>query len=77
MASTAQAQAPVRLHMTLPDRAENLSGSARRMCSCDGRTLNRLAVLHDYATASVKDTDLREALLRGVSETGVPKIEND
>jgi hypothetical protein len=33
--------------------------------------------LHDYAAATVEDTDLREALLRGISETGVPTIEND
>ena len=32
--------------------------------------------LHDYAAATVEDTDLREALLRGISETGVPTIEN-
>jgi hypothetical protein len=35
------------------------------VCSC----------LHDYAAATVEDTDLREALLRGISETGVPTIE--
>jgi hypothetical protein len=35
------------------------------VCSC----------LHDYAAAVVEDTDLREALLRGISETGVPTIE--
>ena len=33
--------------------------------------------LHDYAAASVDDPDLREALLRGISETGVPTIETD
>ena len=33
--------------------------------------------LHDYAAAVVEDTDLREALLRGISETGVPTIETD
>lgn len=33
--------------------------------------------LHDYAAASVQDNDLREALLRGISETGVPTIETD
>ena len=31
--------------------------------------------LHDYAAAMVEDADLREALLRGISETGVPTIE--
>ena len=33
--------------------------------------------LHDYAVAGVEDNDLREAVLRGISETGVPTIEND
>ena len=33
--------------------------------------------LHDYAAAAVEDRDLREALLRGISETGVPNIEVD
>ena len=32
--------------------------------------------LHDYAAATVDDLDLREALLRGISETGVPTIES-
>jgi len=31
--------------------------------------------LHDHAAATVEDADLREALLRGISETGVPMIE--
>jgi hypothetical protein len=33
--------------------------------------------LHDYAVATIEDSDLREALLRGISETGVPTIETD
>ena len=37
------------------------------VCSC----------LHDHAAAAVEDPDLREALLRGISETGVPTIETD
>jgi hypothetical protein len=32
--------------------------------------------LHDHAAAMVEDDDLREALLRGIGETGVPTIEN-
>lgn len=31
--------------------------------------------LHDHAIATVEDIDLREALLRGISERGVPTIE--
>ena len=37
------------------------------VCSC----------LHDYAAATIEDADLREALLRGISETGVPTIETE
>ena len=37
------------------------------VCSC----------LHDHAAAAVEDSDLRQALLRGISETGVPTIETD
>jgi hypothetical protein len=33
--------------------------------------------LHDYAAATVEDTDLRDALLRGITETGVPTIETE
>jgi hypothetical protein len=33
--------------------------------------------LHDRAAATVGDPDLRDALLRGIGETGVPTIEND
>lgn len=33
--------------------------------------------LHDYAAAVIEDADLRSALLRGISETGVPTIENE
>ncbi len=33
--------------------------------------------LHDHAAASIEDRDLRRALLRGITETGVPAIEND
>jgi len=33
--------------------------------------------LHDHAAAAVEDSDLREALLRGISETGVPTIETE
>ena len=33
--------------------------------------------LHDHAVATVEDSDMREALLRGISERGVPTIDND
>ena len=51
---------------------------------CAPRMLGRWAhpeevcgCLHDHAAAVVEDSDLRQALLRGISETGVPTIEND
>jgi hypothetical protein len=37
------------------------------VCSC----------LHDHAAPAIADRDLRRALLRGITETGVPAIEND
>lgn len=33
--------------------------------------------LHDHAAATVEDDDLREALLRGISETGLPTIQTE
>jgi hypothetical protein len=33
--------------------------------------------LHDRAVAGVEDNDLRTAVLRGISETGVPTIETE
>ncbi|ABE40167.1 hypothetical protein SAMN05444123_112152 [Rhodopseudomonas pseudopalustris] len=33
--------------------------------------------LHDHAAAVVPDSDLREALLRGMRESGVPTIESE
>ena len=39
--------------------------------------LGHVARGHDHAVADVEDSDLREALLRGISETGVPTIETE
>ena len=87
-AGSAQAQAsaalqtqPVQfrtLFKVLPDPR----GEFVRLCATHmlGRWAHPEAVcgcLHDYAAATVEDTDLREALLRGISETGVPTIETD
>jgi hypothetical protein len=57
-------------------------GEFVRMCAPHmmGRWAHPEAVcgcLHDYAAATIEDNDLREALLRGISETGVPTIETD
>jgi hypothetical protein len=75
---SAQAQAQVRTPSRLPDpRGEFVRQCAPRML---GRWEHPEAVcgcLHDHAAAAVEDRDLREALLRGISETGVPTIETD
>ncbi len=76
LASSAQAQ--VRPPLKLPDPR----GEFVRLCAPHmlGRWAHPEAVcgcLHDYAVAMVDDTDLRRALLRGISETGVPTIESD
>ena len=70
------AQAQVRSLFKLPDpRGEFVRQCAPHML---GRWAHPEAVcgcLHDHAAAAVEDNDLREALLRGISETGVPTIE--
>ena len=62
----------------LPDRrAEFVRQCAPHMV---GRWAHPEAVcgcLHDHAAAAVEDNDLREALLRGIGETGVPTIETE
>lgn len=76
---------PARIHRVqffswqkLPDsRAEFVRQCAPHML---GRWEHPEAVcgcLHDHAAAAVEDNDLREALLRGIGETGVPTIETD
>lgn len=69
------AQAQVR-SLKLPDSR----GEFVRLCAPHmvGRWAHPEAVcgcLHDYAVVTIEDSDLREALLRGISETGVPTIE--
>jgi hypothetical protein len=72
------AQAQARSPNRLPDpRGEFVRQCAPHML---GRWAHPEAVcgcLHDHAAAAVEDSDLREALLRGISETGVPSIETD
>jgi hypothetical protein len=72
------AQAQVRSPPKLPDPR----GEFVRLCAPHmvGRWAHPEAVcgcLHDYAAAAVEDPDLRGAVLRGISETGVPTIEAD
>ncbi len=75
-ASSVQAQA--RSPYKLPDPREEF------VRQCAPHQLGRwahpeqvCACLHDYAAAAIEDDDLREALLRGISETGVPTIETE
>ena len=85
LAGSAQAQTPLPVHpaqfrslFKMPDPR----GEFVRLCAPHmvGRWAHPEAVcgcLHDYAAATVDDSDLREALLRGISETGVPTIETE
>jgi hypothetical protein len=86
LAGSAQAQVePARIQqvqfrslLKLPDPR----GEFVRLCAPHmvGRWAHPEAVcgcLHDHAAAAVEDNDLREALLRGISETGVPTIETE
>jgi len=86
LASSAQAQVPQIKTQTLQLRSLFRAPDPRdefvRLCAPHmlGRWAHPEAVcgcLHDHAAATVEDPDLREALLRGISETGVPTIEAD
>ena len=75
---SAQAQVQVRSPLKLPDRrAEFVRQCAPHMVGRWAHPESVCGCLHDYAAATVEDSDLREALLRGISETGVPTIENE
>ena len=70
----AQVSAPSRL----PDpRSEFVRQCAPRMLGRWEHPEEVCVCLHDHAAAVVEDRDLREALLRGISETGVPTIETE
>jgi hypothetical protein len=71
------AQAQMRSQPKLPDpRGEFVRQCAPHMVGRWAHPESVCGCLHDYAAASVEDADLREALLRGISETGVPTIES-
>lgn len=75
---SAQAQAQMRAVIRLPDpRMEFVRQCAPHMLGRWAHPEEVCSCLHDHAVAVVKDNDLREALLRGISETGVPTIETD
>ena len=74
----ASAQAEIRSQIRLPDpRGEFVRQCAPHMLGRWEHPESVCGCLHDYAVAVVEDADLRSALLRGISETGVPTIEND
>ena len=71
LGGSAQAQVQLRSQLKLPDPR----GEFVRLCAPHmvGRWAHPEAVcgcLHDYAAAVVEDPDLRDAVLRGISETG-------
>src|ERR1700741_1734849 len=73
----ASAQAQSRVPIRLPDpRAEFVRQCAPHMLGRWAHPEEVCGCLHDHAAAVVEDSDLRQALLRGISETGVPTIEN-
>ena len=70
------AQAQVRSLMKVPDpRDEFVRMCAPHMLGRWAHPEEVCGCLHDHAAAAIEDNDLREALLRGISETGVPTIE--
>ena len=86
LSGSAQAQVPSLQVLSLQVRSPMNMGDERsefvRLCvpHMAGRWAHPDSVcscLHDYAAATVDDADLRTALLRGISETGVPTIETD
>jgi|SRR5665213_1578531 len=69
-------QVQFRALQRLPDpRAEFIRQCAPHMVGRWAHPESVCGCLHDHAAAAVEDTDLREALLRGIGETGVPTIE--
>lgn len=74
----AQASLQIRAAMHLADpRADFVRQCAPRMLGRWAHPEEVCGCLHDHAAAVVEDKDLRQALLRGITETGVPTIEND
>lgn len=74
----AQVQVQFRAPLKLPDRrADFVRQCAPHMIGRWAHPESVCSCLHDHAAATVEDSDLREALLRGISETGVPTIETD
>jgi hypothetical protein len=76
-AAKAQASLQIRAAIHLSDpRTEFVRQCAPHMLGRWAHPEEVCGCLHDHAAAMVEDSDLRQALLRGISETGVPTIEN-
>jgi hypothetical protein len=76
-AAQAQVSPQIRTVIKLPDpRGEFVRLCAPHMLGRWAHPESVCGCLHDHAAAAVDDLDLREALLRGISDTGVPTIEN-
>ncbi len=85
LGASAQAQVPVQFQapqtsirslFKVPDpRGEFVRLCAPHMLGRWAHPESVCGCLHDHAAATVEDADLRQALLRGISETGVPTIE--
>ena len=78
LAQSAHAQGQVRTAPKMPDpRADFVRQCAPHMMGRWAHPEEVCGCLHDHAVAVIDDQDLREALLRGISETGVPTIETE
>lgn len=78
IAMVSSGQAQTRTPMKLSDpRDEFVRLCAPHMLGRWAHPESVCGCLYDYAAAAVEDRDLRAALLRGISETGVPNIEVD
>lgn len=72
------AHAQMRNPLKLSDpRAEFVRQCAPHMLGRWAHPEEVCGCLHDHAAAIVEDNDLRQALLRGIGETGVPTIESE
>jgi hypothetical protein len=72
------AQAQIRNPLTLSDpRADFVRQCAPHMLGRWAHPEEVCGCLHDHAAGIVEDNDLRQALLRGIGETGVPTIETE
>ena len=72
------AQAQIRNPLKLSDpRGDFVRQCAPHMLGRWAHPEEVCGCLHDHAAAIVEDSDLRQALLRGIGETGVPTIETE